>query len=197
MDMFQTFCQNRAVVFRVVLLLQCTRVFALVHQVSYTCHKPINDADEFILELRLKPSGDTAVTGLQSAVKYYYVLTTPNCSATLTDGTYVLSKSINVEDSDCGVTKVDSTASIYSLLFKALGTIQYYEVKCDTTKLLGSVASTSQFKTTEGVEARTQMSSTLGAQRIVMRSRMAHTVMDPRDGIYISCLRHYQNGLYT
>ncbi|XP_052809315.1 uncharacterized protein LOC128237769 [Mya arenaria] len=100
--------RNRAAVFRVVLLLHCTRVFAQVHQVSYTCHKPINDADEFILELRLKPSGDTAVTGLQSAVKYYYVLTTPNCSATLTDGTYVLSKSINVEDSDCGVTKVQT-----------------------------------------------------------------------------------------
>ncbi|WAQ94382.1 hypothetical protein MAR_006853 [Mya arenaria] len=107
------------------ILLQCASVFAV--KVSYTCHETTVADKEFRLNFRLDPESNTDITGVKTYVSPT-VLTSPECSATLSGGIYELSTTIDVGTSECG-------------------TVNYYEIQCDTPSLLKSTVKTSEFQT--------------------------------------------------
>ncbi|WAQ94626.1 hypothetical protein MAR_007097 [Mya arenaria] len=103
------------------ILLQCASVFAV--KVSYTCHETTVADKEFRLNFRLDPESNTDITGVKTYVSPT-VLTSPECSATLSGGIYELSTTIDVGTSECGAT-----------------------LDCDTSSLLKSTVKTSEFQT--------------------------------------------------
>ncbi|XP_052811129.1 uncharacterized protein LOC128238870 [Mya arenaria] len=124
------------------ILLQCASVFAV--KVSYTCHETTVADKEFRLNFRLDPESNTDITGVKTYVSPT-VLTSPECSATLSGGIYELSTTIDVGTSECGAT-LDS-GTVYKMLVRAEGTVNYYEIQCDTPSLLKSTVKTSEFQT--------------------------------------------------
>ncbi|XP_052818702.1 uncharacterized protein LOC128244700 [Mya arenaria] len=114
-------------------------------KVSYTCQE--TDFGDFKLVLRLDREGNTDVTGVKAYAddgSGELVATTSTCETTVrTGGVYQITEVISTDDGDCDVTG----SGPYDMIFRAEGTIQYYKVSCDTTKLLKTNVASSLFQT--------------------------------------------------